>query len=145
MSGEIIGYIQVGCWRCRRARCAGRRRAEWELVAPGELPADWECWDQKRRDRFLGRRDTGRWYFFYEGPAAGNGSGDHIGPDEAARILQGFTEPYSYERVHAAGFYDDAGFCEKCQLPYCSRHWRVSVTGYGRCPEGHGKSLDPLY
>lgn len=116
-----------------------------ELVAPGELPADWESWSQDRRDWFLGYRKPDQWYLFYEGPAAGNGSGDHIGHDEAARILRGFREPHTFDQVHAAGFYDDAGFCATCKMPYCSRHWRVSATGYGHCPEGHGKSLDPLY
>ena len=41
------------------------------------------------------------------------------------------------------GFYDDAGFCQDCNAPYCYRHWHVSETGYGHCPAGHGKSLDP--
>ena len=143
--GEIIGFMATGMLAMPPCAVCGAPSSRVELVAPDELPADWERWDQERRDRFLARRDPGRWYFFYEGPVAGNGSGDHIGLDEAARILQGFTGPCSYDRVHAVGFYDDAGFCEKCKVPYCSRHWRVSVTGYGHCPEGHGKSLDPLY
>jgi hypothetical protein len=46
-------------------------------------------------------------------------------------------------QVHTAGFYDDAGFCRDCGVPYCYRHWQVSETGYGYCPRGHGKSLDP--
>jgi hypothetical protein len=45
--------------------------------------------------------------------------------------------------VHAAGFYDDAGFCQSCDAPYCYRHWQVTRSGYGYCPHGHGKSLDP--
>jgi hypothetical protein len=28
-------------------------------------------------------------------------------------------------------------------VPYCARHWHVSPIGYGHCPLGHGKSLDP--
>lgn len=52
-----------------------------ELVAPGELPADWERWDQARATGSLRRRNLDQWYLFYEGPAAGNGSGDHIGLD----------------------------------------------------------------
>ena len=27
---------------------------------------------------------------------------------------------------------------------YCYRHWQVSDIGFGHCPRGHGKSLDPL-
>jgi hypothetical protein len=47
------------------------------------------------------------------------------------------------ELCSAAGFYDDAGFCQDCDAPSCYRHWHVSQTGYGHCPAGHGKSLDP--
>lgn len=39
--------------------------------------------------------------------------------------------------------YDDIGFCDECKVPYCDIHWSVSATGYGTCPKGHGKSLDP--
>ena len=38
-----------------------------------------------------------------------------------------------FDQVATAGFYDDAGFCQDCDAPYCYRH----------CPLGHGKSLDP--
>jgi len=44
------------------------------------------------------------------------------------------------ERV--ARFYDDAGFCQVCDAPYCYHHWHVFEGGYGHCPRGHGKSLD---
>jgi hypothetical protein len=75
--------------------------------------------------------------------AAGNGGGDPVTTEEADRLAEAFGLPYSYERVHSAGLHDDAGFCASCGLPYCSRHWQVSRSGYGHCPEGHGKSLDP--
>jgi hypothetical protein len=87
----------------------GKPSTWMELVAPGELPADWEHWGQRRRDCFTASRNPDQWYLFYEGVAAGNGSGNHIGPGEAARILRGFREPYTYDQVHAAGLYDDAG------------------------------------
>jgi len=45
--------------------------------------------------------------------------------------------------VRIAEFYDDAGICADCRKPYCATHWGVSLSGYGRCPRGHGKSLDP--
>ncbi len=35
------------------------------------------------------------------------------------------------------------GFCQDCDAPYCHQHWHVSDTGYGYCPCGHGKSMDP--
>ena len=47
-----------------------------------------------------------------------------------------------FAQVRTAGFYDDAGFCQDCDAPYCYQHWHVSETGYGYCPRGHGKSLD---
>jgi hypothetical protein len=62
---------------------------------------------------------------------------------EAGRIAQAFRLPLRYDEVRTAGFDDDAGFCEDCGVPYCARHWHVSQTGYGTCPLGHGKSLDP--
>jgi hypothetical protein len=34
-------------------------------------------------------------------------------------------------------------FCDDCGVPYCAAHWHLSQTGYGTCPLGHGKSLDP--
>jgi hypothetical protein len=85
----------------------------------------------------------GRWRFVYEGIEAGNADGDDISTDEAARIIHAFSEPLSYERVHTAGLYDDAGYCGECDCSYCPQHWHPSRTGYGHCPRGHGKSLDP--
>lgn len=47
-------------------------------------------------------------------------------------------------RVHDdAGFYDSAGPCDQCDVPYCRDHWHVTASGTGTCPQGHTKSLDP--
>jgi hypothetical protein len=73
---------------------------------------------------------------------AGNGLGDPVSAERAWRIAEGFAEPLSWERVREAGFYD-SGVCQECDAPYCYRHWQVTQSGYGRCPAGHGKSLDP--
>ncbi len=35
--------------------------ARIELVAPGELPAEWEHWDSRRRGSFLRHREPERW------------------------------------------------------------------------------------
>jgi hypothetical protein len=51
--------------------------------------------------------------------------------------------PLRFDQVDTAGFYDDAGFRQDCDAPYCYRHWHVSETGYGHYPLRHGKSLDP--
>jgi hypothetical protein len=42
-----------------------------------------------------------------------------------------------------AEFHDGAGYCSDCEVPYCYDHWHRGITGYGTCPRGHGKSLDP--
>jgi hypothetical protein len=98
----------------------------------------------ERRQAFDEDRDPASWHLLFEGVAAGNGwTGDAIEAANAEQIEAAFQEPYRYAQVHTAGFYDDAGFCEQCDVAYCYRHWRVSQTGYGHCPQGHGKSLDP--
>ena len=51
--------------------------------------------------------------------------------------------PYRTEALVAAGLHPDDGFCFKCERAYCRKHWNVSSTGYGTCPEGHGTTLDP--
>ena len=89
------------------------------------------------------RREPGQWYLVLKGVATSNGYGDPVDASRAGRIAQAFRAPLSFARVHTAGFYDDAGFCQDCDAPYCYRHWRVSESGYGHCPRGHGKSLDP--
>lgn len=75
--------------------------------------------------------------------ATGNGYGNPIGVGDAGRIAQAFRPPLRFDQVATAGFYDDADFCQDCDAAYCYRHWYVSETGYGHCPAGHGKSLDP--
>lgn len=62
---------------------------------------------------------------------------------KAARWMEALQEPLTYESVRTVDLYDDLGFCGDCKVPYCDTHWNVSTSGYGRCPEGHGKSLDP--
>jgi hypothetical protein len=95
------------------------------------------------RESFLRRRGPGQWYLIRDGVAAGNGYGNPVQAGDAGRIAQAFRPPLRYDQVATAGFYDDAGFCQDCDAPYCYRHWHVSETGYGHCPAGHGKSLDP--
>lgn len=87
--------------------------------------------------------DSGGWLLRYSGPGGSNGGGDCIPAERAAAIRKAFTPPYAAATIKAAGFYDDAGFCVPCGKFYCPRHWNISSTGGGRCPEGHFKSLDP--
>ncbi|MEO3772155.1 hypothetical protein [Micromonospora sp. B9E7] len=124
----------------------GRPAAHVELVAPASQPADWQRWSPQQRDAYNAarqRHDDQQWWLLFSGIEAGNGSGRPVDLAEAQRIANAFTQPYRYAAVASAGFYDDAGFCGQCDAPYCYHHWNVSNTGYGACPQGHGKSLDP--
>jgi hypothetical protein len=124
------------------AEC-GRQTSRVELVAPGEYPAEWAQWDVDRKESFLRRREPGEWWLLFEGVDTGNGGGDSVTAESAALLADAFAAPYRYERVHTAGFYDDAGFCGTCDAPFGRFRWNVSSSGYGHCPQGHGKSLDP--
>ncbi|WP_433534447.1 hypothetical protein ACQPZK_19940 [Micromonospora sp. CA-249363] len=124
----------------------GRPSAHIEIVAPAAQPESWQRWRPSQRDAFTAARQPHggeQWWLLYAGIVAGNGSGRPVDPAEAHRIADAFIKPYRYAAVTTAGFYDDAGFCERCDAPFCFHHWNVSSTGYGRCPQGHGKSLDP--
>ena len=120
----------------------GTPSARVELVPPGQVPAEWEQWPGTVQVTILRQRQPGQWYLLFKGVAAHNGYGDPIDIGWAGRIAQAFRPPLRFAQVHAAGFYDDAGFCQDCDAPYCYRHWHVTETGYGYCPHGHGKSLD---
>src|SRR5665647_504280 len=76
---------------------------------------------------------SGKWRLIYQGSDSGNGSGNDVTPDESSAIIAGFTEPYLSEKIKAAGFYDDGGFCLKCSKFYCPTHWNISTTGGGWC------------
>jgi hypothetical protein len=125
-----------------RCSVCGRPSSRIELFGPGTLPPDRDGWNETARRRF-DARDADRWWMRFSGVVAGSGHGDPIDAERAARIIAAFAEPISFERVRTAGLYCDAGICGTCERPYCSAHWNVSTTGYGWCPEGHGKSLDP--
>ncbi len=144
-SGETtIASMAMGMVAAPQCAVCGSPATRVELVAPGQVPEEWGQWKAERRQAYEKYRDQGRWRLLFEGVAAGNGwVGDAIEAARAERIETAFQEPYTYAQVHTAGFYDDAGFCEQCDAAYCYRHWRVSETGFGHCPQGHGKSLDP--
>jgi len=121
----------------------GTPSARVELVAPGQVPAEWEQWPSTVQGNIVRQREPEQWYLLFKGIAACNGYGDPIGAGRAGRIAWAFRPPLRFAQVHTAGFYDDAGFCQDCDAPYCYQHWHVSDTGYGYCPRGHDKSLDP--
>jgi hypothetical protein len=130
--------VQVLCAVCRK------QAALVELLPPGHS-AGWPAdrMSPKVRAWYEEERKKKPWWLRYDGVESGSGSGHPVGQDQAERIVAAFAEPLTYARVHDAGFYDDAGFCGPCGKPYCYQHWNVSSTGYGSCPDGHGKSLDP--
>ena len=121
----------------------GVRAARLEMVAPGDRPARWEQWSPAQQRSFTEYRPVTSWWVLFEGIVAGNGIGSEPSPAEGERLARIFSEPLTWESVHSAGFYDDLGFCRECGVAYCANHWSVSAGGYGRCPRGHGKSLDP--
>jgi hypothetical protein len=121
----------------------GTPSARIELLAPGQLPAEWDQWPSAMQASVTRDRPPGQWHLLVTGPAAGNGYGDFVDADRAGQIASAFQHPLRYAQVHQAGFYDDAGFCPGYDAPYCYRHWHVSNIGYGHCPRGHGKNLDP--
>lgn len=134
----------------------GRPTSRVELIAPGGRPAEWDRWSAERRDSFtqaVARAFTPAgapgprpgWWLLFSGVAAGNGNGDPVDVARAERLTRAFRRPYRYAAVREADFYDDAGFCGECDAPYCYTHWHPSATEYGRCPQGHGRSLDPFW
>ena len=74
----------------------------------------------------------------------GNGYGTIKSEDEAVLLTAAFADPPHFDLMREADLhYDNAGYCEKCWVAYCYTHWNTTTTGYGICPHGHGKSLDP--
>jgi len=128
-----------------RPACAvcGAAATYVQLVPPSREPPESEGRLNDERSSNTTRRDPTAWRLIYIGIEAGNGSGDDISADEARRFAAAFSEPLEYAKVHEAGLHDDAGFCGECGVPSCRTHWAVSPGGFGHCPNGHGKSLDP--
>lgn len=117
----------------------GTPAARIELVAPGQLPAQWEQWPSTVQAAIVRERQPGQWHLLIAGPAAGNGYGDPIDTARAGQIAWAFQPPLRFAQVREAGVHDDAGFCPDCDAPYCHQHWHVSETGHGSCPHGHAR------
>jgi hypothetical protein len=90
------------------------------------------------------RRESDGWRFIYEGIEAGNGNGDIVSDEKAAMLTATFADPPHFDLMREADLhYDNAGYCEQCGVAYCYTHWNPTTTGWGTCPQGHGKGLDP--
>jgi hypothetical protein len=120
-------------------KICGRQSAHVEVVAPGEYPEEFDTWPEPVR----GRWPQDKWWLVFNGPAAGSGYGNTITEERATRITRAFRQPLTHTAIREADFHDDAGYCGRCEALYCPGHWNVTGSGAGRCPEGHGKSLDP--
>ena len=68
----------------------GTPSARIELVAPGQLPAEWKQWPSTVQGNILRRREPGEWYLLVKGIATCNGYGDPIDASRAGRIAQAF-------------------------------------------------------
>ena len=86
---------------------------------------------------------TSNYFLKYSGPGGSSGEiGRQITPIDAGLILDALAEPIDAAKLKNQ-FYDCAGFCPSCRRFYCAKCWSLSSAGYGRCPNGHGQSLDP--
>jgi len=56
-----------------------------ELVAPGELPAEWEQWPSTVQGTFLLDREPGQWHLIFKGVATYNGYGNLIDASRAGQ------------------------------------------------------------
>ena len=134
---QDVLVVEFNCTVC------GKRATRTELSPPGVIPPSWPSDDRYAQLRDA-RRKSRRWWLIYEGIERGSGVGGEVDTDEVQRILAIANDASpSMEAVRRAGYYDNLGFCLECAAPYCWVHWSVSVGGYGVCPRGHGKSLDP--
>lgn len=129
-----------------RPKCetCGAPSATIEVIGPHELPVEWASWSPARHEMFDKYRVLATHCFLYEGPGGSNGLvGNTISAERADSVIAAFTGAPSAEKIEAAGLYDDAGWCQEGRDFYCPKHWSISISGYGFCPNGHGKSLDP--
>lgn len=114
-----------------------------EIVPANALPCNFNSWDIDSQRIHLEGRRLSRPVLLYSGVVAGNGLvGNEKSIEEFTKLVTVLSQPVDLEYIKRE-FCDGAGFCEKCGSFYCFKHWRVSTSGYGHCPKGHGKSLNP--
>ena len=121
----------------------GKRAVTLEVIPPGELPQEWHSWSSQSRRIFRERRWSDGYTVVYSGVVAGSGpSGTHVSEEDARGIVDALVPTLNVSAM-TSRWYDDLGYCPECGVFYCYTHWSPSVGGYGYCPKGHGKSLDP--
>lgn len=135
VDGTVRSVVfEPACEQC------GQASARIEIIPPHKWPVDSDVWDEEERDRYKKYRDFTEFSLEYDGPGGGT---TNLGIDEAKAvgILDAFSGPPVPSKIQAA-FFDGAGLCVPCEKFYCYTHWNVRE-GFGTCPRGHGKSLDP--
>ena len=143
-AGSKSSNLQCGLVFSPRCAVCKEQAARIEIVLPHARPVDWPTRKKKRRAVYTKWRDATKPYLLYEGPGGENGLvGDPLSVDEMHAIVTAFTAPYLPKRFARAGVDDCGGFCVRCRVFYCPRHWNISATGGGTCPKGHFQGLDP--
>ncbi len=114
-----------------------------EITEPNGYPQEAASWGTKELSNYEKYRNFDSYYLIYSGPGGSSGNiGNPIDEETKTALINTFTEPFNSIKIKEL-FYDMAGYCSVCQKFYCSTHWNTSAYGYGKCPNGHGKSLDP--
>jgi hypothetical protein len=129
--------IAVRCDRC------GRDAAAVQIYPPGAIPEG----ALDRLPAYLVAMTLPTLRVSYSGPDSGGGA-DPVDParhDGVRALLAMEIQPKPRDAIATClgDLYDDAGYCTPCSSTYCDRCWQISSTGFGTCPHGHGKSLDP--
>lgn len=123
--------LHVACVLC------GAQAAHLELTPPRMLPARWPRWDTATQKACAENRDPCSWWLIVESELHANGAGQNVHPDDVVRLQQAFGYPRSHARIRRAGIPGDAGFCSRCDVPYCPRHWDGEPGRGAVCPRGH--------
>jgi hypothetical protein len=136
-TGSIL--IEPKCSKC------GATAATIEICPPNVYPKEFAEFPTTAQEVYRKYRDLADAYMRYSGPGGSNGYvGDPLSAERVQQMMDAFTEPVASSKIRGLLF-DDAGFCLECESFYCERCWAPSPSGYGHCPRGHGKSLDPFW
>lgn len=117
--------------------------AKIEMTEPNSYPKEAATWSEEELAHYEKYRDFDSTYLTYSGPGGSSGDiGNPIDEERKKALINAFTEPFDSMKIKEQ-FYDMAGYCNDCKKFYCATHWNTSAHGYGKCPDGHGKTLDP--
>ncbi|NEA57147.1 hypothetical protein G3I60_24105 [Streptomyces sp. SID13666] len=126
-------------WFVLHLMCAlcGAQAAQRELAPPHQSPVRWLRWNRATQDRYAAGRDQSMWWLIVESERYDNGPGENVTAERAKQFSDAFHHPRTYQRVHRADLYSDAGFCAGCDAPYCEHHWTRAPGERASCPHGH--------